>query len=368
MRRNREITDVKTRIFHVPLSQPLSDAKHGTHTYFELVTATVVLADGTEGTGYTYTGGVGGRAIYDMIEYDLKPGLIGEDGDMVESLWDDMNWRVHYVARGGIASFAISAIDIALWDLRGKKADLPLWKLLGGKSNTTKAYYGGIDLGFKLEKLLDNIQKQLDKGHTAIKIKLGQKTLTEDIERVKAVRELIGPDIVFMVDSNYSWSVNTAVKAVQELEKYDILWLEEPTIPDDYFGYAKIAEKSSIGIAMGENLHTIYEHRMAMEIGKVSFIQPDASNIGGITGWMKVASMAEGYNIPVCTHGMQELHVSLLAAISHAAYLEVHSFPIDEYTSRPLVLKDGLAYAPDTPGTGVEFNWEKLSQYEIELG
>jgi len=362
---SRSIVDVKTRIFHVPLSQPLSDAKHGTHTYFELITATVILSDGSEGTGYTYTGGVGGRAIYNVIEYDLKPFILGKDADEVETLWDDMNWHIHYVARGGIASFAISAIDIALWDLRGKKANLPLWKLLGGKENTTKAYYGGIDLGFTLEQLLNNIENQLKKGHRAVKIKLGQKTLAEDIERVKAVRELIGPDIEFMVDANYSWSVNTAIRAVRELEKYDILWLEEPTIPDDFFGYARIAQRSNIGIAEGENLHTIYEHKMAMEIGKVSFIQPDASNIGGITGWMKVATIAEGYNIPVCTHGMQELHVSLLAAIPHGAYLEVHSFPIDEYTTRPLVLKDGLAYAPDTSGTGVEFNWEKLKTYEL---
>lgn len=354
-------------IFHVPLDQPLSDAKHGTHTFFELVIAKVTLEDGSEGYGYTYTGGVGGRAIYNMIEYDLKPRLIGEDAECVEALWDTMQWHVHYVARGGIASFAISAIDIALWDLRGKKAGLPLYKLVGGNANFTKGYYGGIDLGFTKEELLANISRQIDKGHRAVKIKLGQKTLAEDIDRIKAVRELIGPDIIFMVDANYSWSVNTAIKALKQMEPYDILWLEEPTIPDDYVGYKKIADHSTIGIAMGENLHTIHEHRFAMEIGQVSFIQPDASNIGGITGWLKVATMAEGYNIPVCTHGMQELHVSLLSAIPNDAYLEVHSFPIDQYTKRPVVVKEGLVYAPETPGTGVEFDFDKLNQYKLDI-
>lgn len=362
-----KIVEVIPAIYHVPLSQPLSDAKHGTHTFFELVLATVVLEDGSRGTGYTYTGGVGGRAIYDMIKYDLSPRIIGEDANQVESLWDEMQWHVHYVARGGIASFAISAIDIALWDIRAKKAEQPLYKLLGGSSNTTKAYYGGIDLGFTKDELLTNISNQLAKGHKAIKIKLGQKTLAEDIDRIKAVRELIGDDIVFMVDANYSWDVNTAVQALKLMEPYNILWLEEPTIPDDYIGYKKIADRSSIGIAMGENLHTIYEHRMAMELGHVSFIQPDASNIGGITGWLKVAAMAEGYNVPVCTHGMQELHVSLLAAIPNNAYLEVHSFPIDEYTTRPLVLKDGLAYASEEVGTGVTFDFDKLDQYKLEM-
>jgi len=364
---NRKIINITPQLYHVPLDQPLSDAKHGTHTFFELVLATVELEDGSRGTGYTYTGGVGGRAIYDMIEYDLKPRLIGEDARAVESLWDTMQWHVHYVARGGIASFAISAIDIALWDLRAKKAELPLYKLLGGTVNYTKAYYGGIDLGFTKDQLLSNIQNQLDRGHRAIKIKLGQKTLAEDIDRIAAVRELIGPDMPFMVDANYSWDVNTAVKALKQMEPYDILWLEEPTIPDDYIGYKKIADRSSIGIAMGENLHTIWEHRMAMEIGHVSFIQPDASNIGGITGWLKVAAMAEGYNVPVCTHGMQELHVSLLAAISNDAYLEDHSFPIHQYTTQPLVVSEGLAYVPEIIGTGVVFDDDKLGQYKVQL-
>lgn len=362
---SRKIVDIKAELYHVPLEQPLSDAKHGTHTFFELVLATVLLEDGSKGTGYTYTGGVGGRAIFDMIEHDLKPKLIGQDATAVESLWDAMQWHIHYVGRGGIASFAISAIDIALWDLRARKAELPLYKLLGGTENFTKAYYGGIDLGFTKEKLLNNIQHQIASGHRAVKIKLGQKTLAEDIDRIKAVRETIGPDIVFMVDANYSWSVNTSIKALEQMAPYDILWMEEPTIPDDYIGYKKIADHSGIGIAMGENLHTIYEHRMAMEIGHVSFIQPDASNIGGITGWMKVATMAEGYNVPVCTHGMQELHVSLLAAIPNNAYLEVHSFPIDQYTKQPLVLKEGLAYAPETIGTGVEFDMNLLGQYKV---
>ena len=121
------------------------------------------------------------------------------------------------------------------------------------------------------------------------------------MQRVKAVRELLGPDKVFMVDANMKWTVETAIKAVKELEKYNIYWLEEPTIPDDTVGFAKIAEASSVPIAMGENLHTIYEHRFAIQYGKVGFIQPDASNIGGITGWMKVAVMAEAFNIPRIT-------------------------------------------------------------------
>ena len=131
----------------------LVDAKHGDHHFFELITATVRLADGSEGTGYTYTGGKGGRAIAALIQHDLVPFLLGKDAKDVENLYDAMQWHVHYVARGGIASFAISAVDIALWDLRGKRLGQPLWQMAGGSSNRCKAYCGGIDLGFALPKL-----------------------------------------------------------------------------------------------------------------------------------------------------------------------------------------------------------------------
>lgn len=360
-----KIVEIKTGYYKIPLNEPLVDSKHGTHTHFELITATVITEDGAEGTGYTYTGGIGGSAIYNMIENDLKPFLIGKDADAVENLWNEMNWHVHYVGRGGIASFAISALDIALWDIRAKKANLPLWKLLGGQKNTVKVYYGGIDLDFPIDKLLDNIKKQIDNGHTAVKIKVGKEFLREDLERVQAVRELLGPEKLFMVDANMKWTVETAIKACIEFEKYDIFWLEEPTIPDDILGYAKIASATSIPIAMGENLHTIYEHRYAIEYGKISFPQLDASNIGGITGWLKVAALAEAFNLPVCTHGMQELHVSLMAACHHAGYMEIHSFPIDQYTKRPLVIKNGTVEAPDIPGVGVEFDWDCIEKYRV---
>ncbi len=363
----RKIIDVTTEYYRIPLPEALGDAKHGIHTHFEVSIVKIKVEDGSEGIGYTYTGGVGGRAICSMIEHDLKPFLLGKDASCVEKLWEDMNWKIHYVGRGGIASFAISAIDIALWDLRAKKADEPLWKLLGGASNSTKCYAGGIDLNFPLEKLLKNIQGYLGQGFHAVKIKLGQETLEEDMERVAAVRELIGPDIVFMVDANMKWSIETAVRAAKLLRQYNVLWLEEPTIPDDYDGYRRISQEGGLAIAAGENFHTIYEFQNMISRGNIDFVQPDASNIGGITGWLKVANLSFAHNIPVCTHGMQELHVSLMSAMPHASYLEVHSFPIDQYTTRPLVIENGRAVAPDVPGTGVEFRWDLLKQYKANF-
>lgn len=359
------IDSVDVGYFRIPLPEVLSDAKHGDHTDFELITYTITCSDGVQGTGYTYTGGCGGKAIYSLLQDDLSPFLVSKDADCIDALWEEMQYKLHYIGRGGLVSFAISAVDIALWDIRCKRMGQPLWKVAGGHSDRTPCYAGGIDLNFDLPKLIRNIDGYLDKGFKAVKIKVGRPDMEDDINRVAAIRKHIGPDIDFMVDANYSMSPSEAITFANAIEKYDIGWFEEPTIPDDYLSYARIADATNIPIAMGENLHTLYEFGYAVNHSKLSYLQPDASNIGGITGWLKVASLAHVNNLRVCSHGMQELHVSLMSSQPNAGMMEYHSFPIDQYTKRPVVLDErGYAVAPNTPGTGVEFDFEKLSQYK----
>lgn len=357
------IADVRTQLFRVPLREAMSDARHGAHTHFELVTVTIRLADGTEGTGYTYTGGKGGRAVRSIIEHELSPFLVGRDATQIDAIYDAMWWHIHYVGRGGITAFAMSAVDIALWDLRGRREGKPLWQLAGGSGRTAKAYRGGIDLNFALPQLLGSIESYLAAGFGAVKIKVGQPTLDADVARVKAVRDLIGPGVTFMVDANYGFDVPQAIAAARAFAPFDLLWFEEPIEPDNYLGHREIAQATGMPLAMGENLHTIHEFEYARAQADLSFIQPDASNCGGITGWLRAAKLFGPTGIPVCSHGMQELHVGLVAGFPSDGWVEAHSFDIDQYTTRPLVLDGQRAVAPDEPGVGVTFDWRKLAPF-----
>jgi len=360
-----KITSAQADHFHIPLPTRLTDSTHGEMTYFELITMRLCCDGGEEGLGYTYTVGRGGGAIHTLLNQELIPFLVGADPRNIEYLWEQMWWRLHYVGRGGIVSFAISAVDIALWDLKGRLAGEPLWRLLGGHSNRVKTYAGGVDLHLPLEALCEQTRNNLERGFRAIKMKVGRDRLSEDVERVAAVRELLGPGIPLMVDANMRWTVEQAIRASHALAEYDITWLEEPTIPDDVEGHARIAREGALPIATGENLHTLYEFQKMISRGGVSFPEPDISNVGGITNWIKVAHLAGAFNLPVTTHGVHDLHVHVLAAIPNASYLEAHGFGLDAFIQHPLKIEEGFATAPERLGHGVVFNWDALDAHKV---
>lgn len=359
------IKEVTAQLFAVPLDEVLVDAMHGDHTHFHLITCTVTLEDGRSGVGYTYNGGRGGHATAAMITHDLAPFLIGRDAEDIDGLYDAMQTHMHYVGRGGIVSFAISAVDIALWDMRGQARGQSLRRMVGGRAQSCRAYGGGIDLAYPLAKLLAHVQGYLDAGLNGVKIKIGQPDMADDIARIRAVRAQIGADAAFAIDANYSMTVDEAIDLAHAVKDQNILWFEEPIIPDDYPGYARVTEATGMPVAQGENLHTIHEFEMALAQSQLTYLQPDASNCGGITGFLRAAALAEQAGVVVCSHGMQELHVSLLAGLGSEGWLEVHSFPIDRYTTRPLVIESARAVAPDVPGTGVLFDWARLAPHKV---
>jgi len=346
--------------YRIPLPRVLSDATHGDISHFELITVRCRTRDGAEGLGYTYTVGAGGAAIRSLVARDLAPMLAGEDEERVERLWARMWWRLHYVGRGGLAAFAISAVDVALWDLRARRGGLPLWKLLGGHHPRVPAYAGGIDLQFPLDGLLSQTEERLRQGFRAIKMKVGRPRRAEDVERVRAMRALLGADVPLLVDANMRWTADEAIRASRALAAHDVYWLEEPIIPDDIPGHARVVREGALPVAAGENLRTVHEFARLIAAGGVSFPEPDVSNVGGITAWLKVAHLAEAQNLPVTSHGVHDLHVHLLAAVPNASFLEVHGFGLERFMAHPLVLESGEAVAPDRPGHGVELDWAAL--------
>jgi L-alanine-DL-glutamate epimerase-like enolase superfamily enzyme len=356
------IASLETGLYRIELPVALSDSTHGTITHFELITVRLRDSDGAEGVGYTYTVGAGGAAVHALIDQGLRSVLLGAESEQIEALWQKMWWHLHFGGRGGSVSLAVSACDIALWDLRARRFNTPLWRLLGGFDPAVPCYAGGIDLDFSLDALLRQTDDNLAKGFRAIKMKVGRARLSEDLERVQAMRAHLGPDFPLMLDANMRWTVDEAIRAARAFQDSNLVWLEEPTIPDDVAGHARIVRDGGLPIATGENLHTLHEFKQMIEAGGVTFPEPDVTNCGGITVFMKVAHLAEAYNLPLTSHGVHDLTVHLLAAAPNRSYLEVHGFGLDRYIAEPLVIRDGNAIAPERPGHGVAFDWDLLQK------
>ena len=272
-----------------------------------------------------------------------------------------MWWGPHYGGRGGAAVLAQSAFDIALHDLKARRARLPLWKLLGGNDPAVPCYAGGIDLDLDVTALLKQTDQNLAKGFRAIKMKVGRERMSENIAKVASMRKHLGDGFPLMVDANMKWTASEAIKRARALQPYDLVWLEEPTIPDDVAGHACIAREGGIPIATGENFRTLWEFKHMIAAGCVSYPEPDVTNCGGATVFMKVAHLAEAHNLQVTSHGAHDVTVHLLAACPNRSYLEAHGFGLDRYIAEPLAIADSMATAPDTPGHGIEFDWKALA-------
>jgi L-alanine-DL-glutamate epimerase-like enolase superfamily enzyme len=356
------LTSIEPGFYRIPLPVMLTDSTHGEIRAFELNTMRLRDADGAEGVGYTFTVGRNGAAIDAILRREMPEIFAGAEADQIEALWHKAGWALHYGGRGGPTVLAISAFDMALWDLKAKRAGLPLWNYLGGFDAKVPCYAGGIDLDLPLDKLLRQTDDNLAKGFRAIKMKVGRKRLAEDVERVEAMRAHLGDGFPLMVDANMKWGVDEAIRAARALAPYDLTWLEEPTIPDDPAGHARIVREGGLPIAAGENLRSLWEFKQYIASGAVTYPEPDVTNCGGITAFMKIAHLAEAFNMPVTSHGAHDVTVHLLAACPNRSYLEAHGFGLDLYIAEPLRIADGFALAPDRPGHGIAFDWQGLEK------
>ncbi|RMF87047.1 MAG: mandelate racemase/muconate lactonizing enzyme family protein [Nitrospinota bacterium] len=359
-----KITGIETVQYRIPLPKTLSDSTYTSISSFDLLLVSLHTDAGISGLGYTKSI-ADAAAIKAMIDRVLAPLLLHQDPLAIDSLWSQMYWRAHSLGRSGVTTLARAACDLALWDLKGKQTGLSLCRLLGGEPKPIMTYAGGIDLYFSTEELVEEMQQFLARGFRAVKMKVGRSDWREDIRRVAAVRKAIGDDVPLLTDANLQWSVAHAIQAGKAMEEYGVYWLEEPTHPDDVAGHRLIADAIRIPLALGESLYSKWEFQRYLEARAVHFPEPDVIHIGGVTEWMKVATLAQAYNRPVTSHGYDEIHVHLLAAVPSPSFVEYHLFRIDDYLCEPLPLVEGCLQAPDRPGHGVVFDLEKLKPLRI---
>ena len=341
----------------------MKDSTHGDMSYFELITVRITDRDGITGIGYTYGVNAGGAGIAVLVDRYLRDVLVGKDADQIEALWQQMWWCLHYAGRGGPVTSAISAVDIALWDLLGRRARQPLWKLFGGYDPVVPVYAGGIDLELSTEELLAQSDRFQSEGFRAIKMKVGRPNPRADVARVAAMREHLGETFPLMADANMKWTADQAIRMARALQPFDLMWLEEPVIPDDFDGQLRGGPRGRPADRGRRELAHHLRVRRAISTGAVTFVEPDVCNCGSYTVFNKIAALAEANNLPLTSHGVHDLTVHSLAAAPTRTYMEAHGFAMSDYMDQQMPVRDGFVTAPDRPGHGIDLDFDLLEPH-----
>lgn len=326
---------------------------------------TVTDADGACGTGYSYTIGTGGSSVMRLLADHLAPRILGRDADMIEAIWHELEFATHATTIGAITAIALAAIDTALWDLRAKKQGLPLWKLAGGARERVPLYTteGGW-LHIEQAALVDDALQAKQQGFRGSKVKIGKPTGAEDFARLAAVRAAVGDGYEIMTDCNQGFGVDEAIRRAERLRELDLAWIEEPLPADDIDGHVRLSRSTATPVAVGESLYSIRHFREYMQRGGCNVVQVDVGRIGGITPWLKVAHMAEAFDMPVCPHFLMELHISLVCAVQNGKYVE-YIPQLDELTASRMKIAGGFGHAPAEPGIGIDWDWDKVARLSL---
>jgi L-alanine-DL-glutamate epimerase-like enolase superfamily enzyme len=325
----------------------------------------ITCADGAVGTGYTYTIGTGGSSVVALLRDHLAPRLIGRDATCIEAIWKDLFFQTHATAVGAITSLALAAIDTALWDLKSRRAGLPMWQVAGGAQRAVPVYTteGGW-LHHSAEQLVDEAIAAKAAGFRGAKMKVGRPSIAEDVARLEKVRAAVGDEFEVMVDANQAFTVAEARRRAHAYAPLMLAWLEEPLPAEDLAGHVELAAAATMPIAVGESLYHPSHFREYLERRACSIVQVDCARIGGITPWLKVAHLAEAFNVAVCPHFLMELHVSLTAAVPNGAWVE-YIPQLDSITTSRITLADGRAVPPDAPGLGIEWDLARVDAQAV---
>lgn len=356
-----KITNVYTEKYKWPKDKPIANGKH-VYTHNELNLVCVETDEGITGYGTSWEINFADR---------MAPAIIGEDPLNNERLWPKL-YVPKFMGRKGNSCWTVSAIDIALWDIKAKAAGMPLYRLIGGAKEKIPYYIAGgyYAEGKGIKELQEEMLQYKSWGANAVKMKVGALSMKEDAARVKAVREVIGEDTKLMMDANCAYKYFEAIEFSKMVEEYHPYWFEEPVEQDDYDGYRKIAAKSNIPIAAGENEMTKFGFRDLIQTQAISILNPDATCMGGVTEYLKIAGMADANGLVLSPHGQQQVHIHLDCAVPNATIAEFYPPQYDakiyEAFKNPVQLNpDGTVSPSQAPGVGLDINHEVLADFRV---
>ena len=353
-----KIKSIRSHVLRVPLDEPLAGGPPYFRSHNQFVILRVETEDGIEGIGATFFGGALSATLKHAVD-QLGELIIGEDPLRVEAITQKLRSAAASAGPGGILTLAISGIDMALWDIKGKLLSQSLGTMLGGLRDRVPTYASGaLVRAYPLDHVVKAAQLLVNRGFKQMKTQLalpGDTTPAKEVERARLIREAAGPDIDLMCDINQRWSVHQAIEIGKRVEDVHFFWLEDVTVHDDYTGLARVADALITPLAGGECLYGITPFRHMIEAHSVDIIMIDLNRVGGISNWMKVAAMAEAFNLPVVSHLFPEIHVHLVSAIPNGLTVEYMPWSFRLFEEVPVPV-NGELVVPTKPGLGLQFS------------
>ncbi len=365
-----KITGLQTSVLRIPPGRKYFDAIHEFGTEGGGVALQLQTDAGITGWAYSSFGAIGGgpRALEAILQNEVKPVLLGKDPSFPKRLRADLWAALEYAGVQGVTQFAIAAADIAIWDIIGKAAGLPVYKMIGAYADRMPVYnmcgwYYENDND--LSQLKQQVTKAFEEGFHAVKIKVGRYSLADDVRRIEATQKLAGKDRPVMVDANQKFNVNEAIRRGKVYQEMGCFWYEEPIVPYDHVGYGKIADELDIRIAGGENEYTKFACMDLISRHGVDVIQPDNRRAGGLTEWMEIGALADAAGLELASHGGGPTNLHMLLAMPNAIYMETGSLKGEGSSLEKLRMVDGAVLAPETPGMGSELRPDYIKRYQV---
>lgn len=353
------ITDLRLYRAVSPLSRPIADS---THTISEIAffIAEIELNSGVKGQGYLLSFHYSPEAISGALR-DIAPMVRGIPVYETGKLIRQVSAEHEYFGQEGLQKWALAAVNVAMWDCWGKTLGMPIWKILGTCVDRVPVYGSGGWLSYSIEELIDEVTAYKKRGFTSVKIKVGSGTVEKDLERLRKVREAIGPDLKIMMDANQGMSLQDALILSRRSEGLNIFWFEEPLDHRNYEGFAELRRKAGMSLAMGEREYDIEPLKALIERRAIDLWQPDLMRMGGVESWLQSAALAQAYHIPVLPHYYKDYDVPLLCTIPNGFGAESFDW-IDGIIDNPMKVENGYAYPREAPGWGFRFKEDFIEE------